>query len=80
MYPPLLMLFPDFARSCLTYRFDRLDAAKKNAEEHHFRGNHLASPQRRHCSCSLQSAVFSRSVCADRPGGVDSRVTAGGDW
>lgn len=39
MYPPLMMLYPDIARSCLLYRFNRLDAAKKNAQKHNFEGS-----------------------------------------
>jgi len=38
MYPPLLMLQPDIARSLLEYRFQRLDAAKKNAFSHGYKG------------------------------------------
>ncbi len=38
MYPPLLMLQPDIARSLLDYRFDRLEAAKRNAFSHGYEG------------------------------------------
>lgn len=38
MFPALLMLHPEIARSFVDYRFDRLTAAKKNAFEHGFRG------------------------------------------
>jgi trehalose/maltose hydrolase-like predicted phosphorylase len=38
MYPPLLMLQPDIARSLLDYRYERLEAAKKNAFAHGYRG------------------------------------------
>ena len=38
MYPPLLMLQPEIARSSLEYRFARLDAAKQNAFAHGFGG------------------------------------------
>lgn len=38
MYPPLLMLQPDIARSLLDYRFERLEAAKKNAFAHGYKG------------------------------------------
>ena len=38
MYPPLLMLQPDIARSLLEYRFQRLDAAKQNALAHGYAG------------------------------------------
>lgn len=34
MYPPLLLLQPDIAASLLEYRFQRLDAARKNAFAH----------------------------------------------
>ncbi len=38
MYPPLLVLQPQLARSLLEYRFERLDAARANARAHGFRG------------------------------------------
>jgi trehalose/maltose hydrolase-like predicted phosphorylase len=38
MYPPLLMLQPEIARSIVDYRFNRLAAAKKNAFSHGFKG------------------------------------------
>jgi kojibiose hydrolase len=38
MYPPLLMLQPDIARSLLEYRFERLDMAKQNAFAHGYKG------------------------------------------
>jgi trehalose/maltose hydrolase-like predicted phosphorylase len=38
MYPPILMLQPDIAKSILEYRFDRLDAAKQNAFSHGYDG------------------------------------------
>lgn len=38
MYPPLLMLQPDIAKSLLEYRFERLDMAKKNAFSHGYAG------------------------------------------
>ena len=38
MYPPLLLLQPDIAKSLLEYRFERLDAAKKNAFAHGYAG------------------------------------------
>ncbi len=38
MYPPLLMLQPDIARSLLEYRFERLDAARQNAFAHGYKG------------------------------------------
>lgn len=38
MYPPLLMLQPDMARSLLDYRFERLEAARQNAKSHGYKG------------------------------------------
>lgn len=38
MYPPLLMLHPEIARSFLDYRFERLEAAKQNAFAHGYKG------------------------------------------
>ncbi len=38
MYPPLLALQPEIAKSVLEYRFQRLDAAKQNAFSHGYRG------------------------------------------
>ncbi|MFZ1749698.1 MAG: glycoside hydrolase family 65 protein, partial [Saprospiraceae bacterium] len=38
MYPPLLMLQPDMAKSLLEYRFERLEAAKQNAWSHGYKG------------------------------------------
>lgn len=38
MYPPLLMLQPDIARSLMEYRFERLEAAKQNAFSHGYEG------------------------------------------
>lgn len=38
MYPPLLMLQPEIAKSLLEYRFERLDAAKQNAFAHGYEG------------------------------------------
>jgi protein-glucosylgalactosylhydroxylysine glucosidase len=38
MYPPLLMLQPDMAKSLLEYRFERLEAAKANAKSHGYLG------------------------------------------
>lgn len=38
MYPPLLMLQPDIAKSIMEYRFERLDAAKQNAFSHGYDG------------------------------------------
>lgn len=38
MYPPLLALQPELARSMLEYRYARLDAARRNAFSHGYRG------------------------------------------
>ncbi|MES2795960.1 MAG: glycoside hydrolase family 65 protein [Bacteroidota bacterium] len=38
MYPPLLLLQPEMAKSILEYRFQRLETAKKNAKSHGFKG------------------------------------------
>jgi trehalose/maltose hydrolase-like predicted phosphorylase len=38
MYPPLLMLQPEIAKSILEYRFERLDAARQNAFAHGYKG------------------------------------------
>jgi trehalose/maltose hydrolase-like predicted phosphorylase len=38
MYPPLLMLQPEIAKSLLEYRFKRLEAAKTNAFSHGYQG------------------------------------------
>jgi len=38
MYPPLLMLQPDIAKSLLEYRYKRLESAKENALAHGYKG------------------------------------------
>ena len=38
MYPPLLMLQPEIAKSLLAYRFERLEQAKQNAFSHGYDG------------------------------------------
>ena len=38
MYPPLLMLQPEIAKSILEYRYNRLEAAKQNAFSHGYDG------------------------------------------
>ncbi|XP_028400693.1 protein-glucosylgalactosylhydroxylysine glucosidase-like [Dendronephthya gigantea] len=38
MYPSLLMLYPEIARSLLLYRFQRMDAARVNAKNHNVSG------------------------------------------
>ncbi|MFN3840126.1 MAG: glycoside hydrolase family 65 protein [Cyclobacteriaceae bacterium] len=38
MFPPLLVLQPEIARSLLEYRYNRLEAAKQNAFSHGYKG------------------------------------------
>ena len=38
MYPPLLVMQPEIARSLLDYRFERLEAARQNAFAHGYKG------------------------------------------
>lgn len=38
MYPAMLVLHPEIAKSMVEYRFERLDAARKNAFSHGFKG------------------------------------------
>lgn len=38
MFPALLVLHPELAKSMIDYRFDRLEAAKKNAFSHGYKG------------------------------------------
>jgi trehalose/maltose hydrolase-like predicted phosphorylase len=38
MYPPLLVLKPELAKSLLEYRFQRLEAARQNAFSHGYKG------------------------------------------
>lgn len=38
MYPSILMMHPEIAKSLIQYRFDRLEAAKRNAFNHGFKG------------------------------------------
>jgi len=38
MFPALLVLHPDIAKSLIEYRYERLEAAKKNAFSHGFKG------------------------------------------
>ncbi len=38
MYPAILVLHPEMAKSLVEYRFQRLDAAKKNAFNHGYKG------------------------------------------
>ncbi len=38
MYPALLVLHPEMAKSMIQYRFDRLEAARRNAFNHGFKG------------------------------------------
>jgi trehalose/maltose hydrolase-like predicted phosphorylase len=38
MYPTLLMLYPELARSLVLYRFQRMGAARENAKTHNVSG------------------------------------------
>jgi protein-glucosylgalactosylhydroxylysine glucosidase len=38
MFPALLVLHPEMAKSMIEYRYERLDAARKNAFEHGYKG------------------------------------------
>lgn len=38
MFPAILMMHPEMAKPMIEYRYDRLDAAKKNAFSHGYRG------------------------------------------
>ena len=38
MYPALLVLHPEMAKSMVSYRYDRLEAAKRNAFNHGYKG------------------------------------------
>lgn len=38
MFPPLVLLHQDLARTCLAYRFERLQAAKDKAKKYGFKG------------------------------------------
>jgi trehalose/maltose hydrolase-like predicted phosphorylase len=38
MFPPLLILQPEIAKSLLEYRFERMEAARKNAFSHGYKG------------------------------------------
>jgi len=38
MFPPLLMMQPEIARSLLEYRYERLEAARQNAFSHGYKG------------------------------------------
>jgi len=38
MYPVLVLLYPDLARSCLQYRYERLPAARLQARTYGFEG------------------------------------------
>ena len=42
MYPPLVLLHPDLARSSLKYRKDRLPAARRIAKEYGYKGKKVA--------------------------------------
>lgn len=38
MFPPLVLLHQNLARTCLAYRFERLQAAKDKAKKYGFKG------------------------------------------
>ena len=38
MFPPLLVMHPELAKSMIEYRYERLDAAKRNAFAHGYKG------------------------------------------
>ena len=38
MFPPLVLLHQDLARTCLAYRFERLQAAEDKAKKYGFKG------------------------------------------
>ncbi|PKK38070.1 glycosyl hydrolase family 65 [Siphonobacter sp. SORGH_AS_0500] len=38
MYPPVLLMHPEIAKSLLEYRFERMDAARQNAKSHGYQG------------------------------------------
>ena len=42
MYPPLVLLHPDLARSSLRYRKNRLPAARRIAKEYGYKGKKVA--------------------------------------
>ncbi|KAK3750634.1 hypothetical protein QZH41_012817, partial [Actinostola sp. cb2023] len=54
MYPPLVMLFPDIARSCLEYRSKRLQTAKNRAKKRSYKGSAMFP---------WESAVTGNEVC-----------------
>ncbi|EDO39683.1 predicted protein, partial [Nematostella vectensis] len=53
MYPPVLILYPGLARSCLEYRVDRLAAAKERAAQRGYKG----------AMFPWESAVTGHEVC-----------------
>jgi protein-glucosylgalactosylhydroxylysine glucosidase len=57
MYPPLLALQPNIARSILEYRFNRLDAARKNAFSHGYKGA-LTGPFQHHITGCIGWAAW----------------------
>ena len=42
MYPPLLLFHQDLARSCLEYRYNRIDAAEQRAKNNGYKGIDLS--------------------------------------
>lgn len=64
MYPFLVLLYPDLARSCLQYRYERLPAARLLAEKYGFNGkfyNNTSTNDRMTCdrmTCDRMICVF----------------------
>ena len=46
MYPPLVLLYPDLARSSMRYRKNRLPAARRIAKENGYKGKRKEPPHR----------------------------------
>ena len=65
MYPPLVLLHPDLARSSLKYRKDRLPAARRIAKEYGYKGNGA--------SVSRDYPYHLASVCKHFPLNIDCR-------
>lgn len=54
MFPPLVLLHQNLARTCLAYRFERLQAAKDKAKKYGFKGK---------CKFVNSKYVLLRLVC-----------------
>lgn len=71
MYPSLLMLYPEIARSLLLYRFQRMDAARVNAKNHSVSGKFcggISIMSGRHLSSfisSIRTHCYELDRCAD---------------